>query len=272
MYLINGIPLDNDARGWVVLRGGTSAFSGIVKRLTQVTVPGYDGYFRAPSSRMEQTLIFRMKTPLTGLESLLSLLDQPNLLVSKEGDATKNAPAELVSAIPSGQFPMDELIYLTVTLSVFGAAWRSVAATIFGPDTVSNPVQEFYLLDGISAPVRDMDVFIGGVIGQFDLRDSQGSWLKSTAAWSPNTTSTGVLYVGATGQTFVANTASPWVAVSDAGNLVDVSGDGGFKITPAFVNGNPDVRRGHLTLTTLTQTSATIRVRAKGAYSMQLGS
>lgn len=270
MYSINGVPLDNEAKGWVLLRGGTSAIGGITKTITKVNVPGYDGYFRAPSDRTEQTLIFNMKSTLEGLESLMALLDQPGLTIQLTGDSDREAFAELVSAIPSGEFPADEKVYLTVTLNVYGAAWRDTDATIFGPTTISDPVQEVYLLNGISASVRDMDVFISGVFGQFTLVDSGGSWLKTVAAW-PGSAGTGMLYVGATGQAFVANTANPWVPVSDAGHLVDVSGGGGFKITPEVVGGDPDVRRGHLTLTTLSQTSATIRVRAKNAYSMQHG-
>lgn len=271
MYSVNGINLDDEDRGWRVLRKGTQAIFGITKRLTSVVVPGYDGVFKAPSTRSEQPLIFQVLSKRENVEELLALLDRPTLIVTKNDDPTRSAAGELVSAIPSGEFPFDDLVYITVTININGGAWRSVTSTITGPITITDPVQQITLLDGISAPIRDMDVFIGGVIGQFQLVDSQGSWLKSTQAWVPNTSGTGMLYVGATGQTFVANVANPWTPVSDAGHLVDVSGGGGFKMTPELVSGDPAVRRAHLTLTTLTQTSATIRVRAKNAYSMQYG-
>lgn len=270
MYSINGVALNDPTKGWVVLRKGTRAVSGVTKQITKVNVPGYDGYFRAPSTRNEQVLVFNVKTPLDRAEELLALLDSPSLSVQKDGDATREAFAELVSAIPDGEYPKDSIIYITVTLNVYGAAWSDVTATITGPVTVTDPVQQITLLEGISAPVRDMDVFLSGVFGQFQLVDSAGSWLKSTAAW-PGSAGTGMLYIGSTGQTFVANVASPWTPVSDAGHLVDVSGGGGFKITPELAVGDPTTRRGHLTLTTLTQTSTTIRVRAKNAYSMQYG-
>lgn len=270
MYSINDVDLNNPDRGWVVLRKGTQAVSGVTKALTKVNVPGYDGYFRAPSTRTEQILVFNMLSPLTELENLLALLTAPSLAVRRDDDPTREAYAELVSAIPSGEYPKDSMVTLTVTLSVYGAAWRDSVMNVYGPTVVSNPIQSVIVLPGLSAPVRDMDVFISGVFGQFTLLDSGGSWVKSTAAW-PGSSTTGMLYVGATGQVFIANTSSPWVPVSDAGHLVDVSGGGGFKITPEIIGGDPSTRQGRLTLTTLTQTSTNITVRAKGAYSMQFG-
>ena len=270
MYLINDVNLDDPSRGWELLRGGTNIIPGITKSVSQVTVPGYDGYFRAPSDKVAPPLILRVKSSLSSLEALLALVDSPTLTVKKSDDLTREVPAELLSALTSGEFPEDEKVYLTITLNLFGTAWRDVDSTTYGPTTVADPIQSFVVMDGLSAPVRDMDIFLSGVFDQFELEDSNGSWLKSTAAWSGSGT-TGMLYVGATGQVFVANTSDPWVPVSDAGHLVDVSGGGGFKITPEIVGGNPDVRQGRLTLTTLDQTSVALTIRGKGAYAMQFG-
>jgi len=270
MYSLNGIQLDNEAKGWRVLRRGTQVLSGISKELTKVKVPGYDGYFRAPSTRSEQMMIINVRTPLESLEELMALVATPTVVVTKDGDATREAIAELVSAIPSGDFPEDSLVDLTITLNVWGAAWRDVTATVYGPYTVADPVMDIEILTGISAPIRDFDVFLAGDFDEFELVDDGGSWLKSTASWTGSGT-TGMLYVGSTGQTFLANTTSPWVPVSDAGHLVDVSGGGGFKITPQNEVGDPSSRHGKLTLTTLEQTSTAISIRAKGAYAMQYG-
>lgn len=267
MYSINGVPLDEGVSGgWRVLRTGTNTQGGITNSLNKVPVPERPGYNPAPHTFTEQIVVFNVHTPWDRLDELLALCGDAHTL-TRTDDSTKEARIQLASAIPSSEMPCDNKFKVTVTLVLYEGVWRDVSAVVEGPTDITSPTQSFTMLGGLSAPIYDADVFIRGVFGEFVLTDSGGSFLKTTTAW-PGTASTGLLYVGSTGQAFLANESNPWVPVSDAGQYVDVSGNGGFRLTPAFVSGDPANRRVELTLTTLTQTSTTLRVRAKRAYRM----
>lgn len=265
-YSINGIPLHDASRGWRTLRDGTQTQGGITKSLSKVGSPGRPGYTPAPSTFTEQAIIFVVSCARSNLDSLLTLCDAANTL-TRTDDSTKFAKVQLASALVNGDAPMDTSFEVTITLIAYEGAWRDVSDNDFGPVAVTTPVQSFQLFTDISAPVFDAQVFIRGVFGQFTLTDSDGSSLKTTQAW-PGTATTGLLYIGATQQAFFANDSSPFVPVSDAGQYVDVSGNGGFRLTPSMVSGNPATRQVSLSLTTLSQTSTTLRVRAKRAYRM----
>lgn len=265
-YSINGIALHDQTRGWRILRDGTNTQGGITKTQNRVTIPGRPGYKPAPSTYTEQLIIFVVRTTRAGLEPLLTLCEAATTL-SRTDDPTKEAYVELVSALPSSDAPMDAMFDVTIALSAYEGVWRDVAAVTVGPTTIASPVQAFNILSGLSGPIFDGDIFIRGVFGEFTLVDAAGSFLKTTKAW-PGSSTTGLLYSGSTNQAFLANESSPWTPVSDRSQYVDVSGNGGFRMTPQMVSGNPSVRQVELSLTTLTQTSTTFRVRAKRAYRM----
>lgn len=266
MYSINGISIHDATRGWRVLRAGTNTQGGITNALSKTPAPGRNGYVPSPHTFSEQIIVFVVRVTRASLDSLLTLCAAATIL-SLTSDATKEMRVELSSAIPSGDAPFDAEFDVTVTLSAYEGVWRDVTTVTVGPTTIATPTQTLTMLSDISAPVSDMNIFLRGVFGQFTLVDSGGSWLKTTQAWSGLST-TGLLYVGSTGQAFLANESSPWTPVSDMSQFVDVSGNGGFKLTPSMVSGNPAVRQVSLSLTTLTQTSTTLRVQAKRAYRM----
>lgn len=266
MYSINGVPLKDDTRGWRILRSGSQSQGGVTNSLNKVNATGFDGYFPAPHTFTEQVIVFVIRCPRTSLDSLLTLLASASTL-SRTDDSTKVANVELASAIPSSDAPLDAHFDVTATFMVYQGVWRDVTVVDVGPTSITTPIQTFTMLSDISAPVSDMSIFIRGVFGEFTLTDSGGSFLKTSQAW-PGTASTGILYTGTSGQAFLANESSPWVPVSDASQYVDTSGNGGFKFTPQIISNNPDNRQVSLSLTTLTQTSTTLRVRAKRAYRM----
>ena len=266
MYSINSVALDNPSRGWYILRNGTETQGGITNVLTKVPVPGRNGYRPAPTTFTEQTLVFVVRTPWAGLDDLLTLCGAATTL-SRTDDNTKEARVQLASAIPASNAPSDGWFNVTVTLLVYEGVWRDVTTVVTGPVSITTPSQTLTMLSNISAPVEDMDFFLRGVFGQFTLIDSGGSWIKTTQAW-PGSGSTGLLYIGSTGQAFAAAESSPWVPVSDASQYISTSGNGGFQLTPKIISGDPSNREVSLVLTTLTQTSTTLRVRAKRAYRM----
>ena len=270
MYSINGIPLHDALRGWRILRAGTNTQGGITKTIGKVASPGRPGYNPAPSTFTEQLIIFNMRVSRPGLETLLALCDAATTL-TRTDDPTKSAAVELSSAIPSSDAPLDAMFDVTVTLIAYQGAWRDVSfpagADGISPIAITTPVQAITAMSDLSSPVFDGSLFLRGVFGQFTLTDSAGSSLKTTRAW-PGTSSIGLLFFGSTNQAFFANETDPFTPVSDASQYIDVSGNGGFRMTPKMVSGNPATRRVELSLTTLTQPSTTLRLKAKRAYRM----
>lgn len=266
MYSINGVSLHEGHQGWRILRDGTNTQGGITNSIVKVGSPGRPGYVPAPTTYTEQILIFMVRTPRNRLDALLALCAEAHTLTRTDDD-TKEAYVELVSAIPDSDAPFDGVFNVTVTLSVYEGVWRDVEPVVFGAAAISSPTQQFQLFPGLSAPIFDADIFIRGVFGEFRLTDSGGSVLKTTRAW-PGLSTTGLLFVGRTGQAFRANESDPWTPVADASQYVDQSGNGGFRFTPRLVSGNPAERRAEVSLTTLSQTSTTLRVRGKRAYRM----
>lgn len=266
MYSLNGIPLHEGHAGWRILRAGTNTQGGITNTLIKNPNPNRPGYSQAPSTYTEQVIVLVVRTPRSRLDELLALCADAATL-TRTDDTTKEMLVELASAIPSSDAPFDNMHDVTIALSAPQGVWRDKTAEVVGPTSVTTPVQDFQILSGLSAPIYDMDFFLRGVFGDFTLVDSGGSWVRTRRSWA-GSASTGLLYIGSTQQLFTASESNPWVPVADLSSHVDVSAHGGFRFTPKMVSGNPTTRRVEFKLTTITQTSTTLRVRAKRAYRM----
>jgi hypothetical protein len=266
MYSLNGISLHEGHAGWRILRSGTNTQGGITNAINRVPAPGRNGYTPTATTFSEQIIVFVVRTPRSRLDELLALCSAASILTRTE-DASKQMYVELASALPESKAPLDATFDVSITLSAYRGVWRDATLQTFGPTNITSPTQAFTMFNNISAPIADMDIFISGVFGQFTLVDSGGSFLKTRKAW-PGSSTTGIAYFGSTGQAFKANSTNPWVALADASQYVDTSGNGGLQLTPKLVSGNPANRRVELSLTTLSQTSTQLLVRAKRAYRM----
>jgi len=276
-YSINGVNLGRgmNSMGWAIMRAGTDQLAGITRSLNKVTVPGYDGYFRAPSDRTEQMMIFNIRTPRENLESLLAVLahtgydaNHPGFGVVELSIASGKASYfELASAIPApSDHPSDSSVKVTATLSIPHGAWRDVSPTTTTTTIDTNPKTISAIGSGISLPIRDADIFIQGNVGStIQITDSAGSWLRTSSAYSFST-GYGVFYQGSTGRAFQATNASPWVPTGDLGYAVDASGGGGFRMTPKFDPTTPDTRAVELTVLSTLLSSVSLKVRWRGAY------
>lgn len=273
MYTINSIPLDNETYGWSLLRR-TQIISGYSKRLQNVEIPGRAGVLPGvPATRgaVSSTLVIR--TPGMHVETLYSLFEQNGGVgyLELDDDPTRRATFELGSIESTGITAKDELVNVSVTIRIPTADWRDLTQTSVGPTSVTAPVQTFNLMTGISADIRDMDIVIGGAFGNFELKDlGSGSWLKTVKTWAFAGTN-GLLYIGATGQAFRVANSAPWTPLEDVTDMIDVSGGGGFRMTPRTVSGNPSNRRAELQLTTTAQSGVTFRMRGYNAYIMRKG-
>lgn len=274
-YSINGVNIGYSTAnnfGWVLLRNGTSQLGGITRSLNKVSVPGYDGYFQAPSTRTGQVLVFTIQTPRANLESLMAVLSHtgydPNFprlgKIEVSSGAGKAAYFELASAIPSSSQSNDDFVRVTATLEVPFGGWRDQATTQTTIAVTTNPTVSTAVGTGSSLEIPDMDVFIQGNVGTMQIVDSKGSWLRTTSAYT-FASGTGIFYQGSTGRAFSATNASPWVSTGDLGYAVDASG-GGFKMTPKFNPTTPNTRSVELTILSVLLSSVQVLVRWRGAH------
>lgn len=274
-YIINGVNMARatlNTMGWFIMRDQTAQLTGVSRSVSKVTVPGYDGYFVAPSTRTEQVMVFNIRSPRANLESLMAMLQYtgydpnfPNLGVIELTTSTgKAAYYDLVSAIPASDEPNDVWVNVTTTLNIPYGGWRDKATTETDTSITTNPQTITTLAPGISLPIRDMDLFIQGNVGTMQITDSGGSWLRTTAGYV-YASGYGIFYQGATGRAFSATTSAPWVAVQDISFAVDTSG-GGFKMTPQFDPTVPATRSVSLNVLTTTLTGITLKARLRGAY------
>lgn len=273
MYSVNGTPLDNDALGWYLLRR-TQLITQVTKRLTNVEVPGRHGVLSGIAAfRGAPTSTLVVRSPGENVEALYSLFTQNNGVgyLSLTDDSTREALFELASIDAQGITAMDELVNVTITIRFPTADWRAANETTVAPSAVTGAVTYYEVLDGISADISDGSFVVLGNFGNFELVDEgSGSWLKTIGTW-PFSAGTGLLYVGATGQGFTVSSGAPWTPVSDASQYLDVSGGGGFRMTPYLRAGDPTDRTARLKLTVTSTGGVSFGVRAKNAYAMRNG-
>jgi hypothetical protein len=274
-YTINGVSMGRgsmNSMGWAIMRAGTSQLGGITKDINRISVPGYDGYFQAPSNRTEQVLVFNILTPRENLEALMAVLAHvgydaafPTLgRIEVSVASGKAAYYELVSAIPASDQPSDKYVSVTATLNIPYGGWRDVATTETTQSITTNPQVVTAIGAGVSLPIRDMDVFIQGDVGTMQITDSAGSWLKTTTTYV-YASGYGLFYQGSTGRAFKAANGTPYTPVADLGFAVDVSG-GGFKMTPKFNPATPNTRSVELTVLSLLLSGVSLKVRWRGGY------
>lgn len=275
LYSINGVSMGKPSAnsfGWAIMRAGTNQLGGITRSLNKVTVPGYDGYFQAPSTRTEQIMVFNIRSPRENVEALMAVLAHtgydtnfPTLgRIEVSGATGKAAYYELASAIPASDYANDSTVIVTATLSIPYGGWRDISTTETTTNITTNPQTITTIGAGISLPIRDMDVFIGGDVGTIQITDSGGSWLRTRSAYVYSAGS-GIFYQGSTGRAYLATDASPWEATADLGHAIDSSG-GGFQITPKFTVTTPNTRTTQLTVLSTLLTGVSLKVRWRGAY------
>lgn len=276
-YTINGVDMSSrssNPMGWAIMREGTQQLAGVNRSINKVNVPGYDGYFIAPSTRTEQVMIFNISTPRENLEALLAVLalvgydsNFPTLGKIEVSVSTGTAAYyDLVSAIPSSDSPNDSLVMVTATLNIPYGGWRDEATTTTTTSITTTP-QTVALASGLSLPIRDADLFIQGDVGTFQINDNAGSWIRTTSDYV-YASGKGIFFQGSTGRAFSATTGDPWTPVADISYAIDTSG-GGFKMTPKFDPATPNTRAVSLQVLSLLLTGVSLKVRFRSAYVMK---
>lgn len=271
MYSANGIALDDRTKNWRMLRG-TQLITQVNKRLSSVTVPGRHGVVPGIQAlKNAPTATIQIRCPGESVHLLYTIFEKNGGqgLLTLTDDTSRAAVFEVTSLDTQGITAFDELVTFTATVRFPTADWRETALSTMASTSVTDPVQEFQYFEGMTADIADMDIFVGGDFGNFELQDTvSGSWIHTAQTW-PHVADTGLLYVGSTGQAFRAATASPWTPTADMSDYIDVSG-GGFRITPDW-DTDPSDTIGTLELTTTSQSGVTFRVRGYNAFTLRNG-
>lgn len=272
MYSVNTVPLDNEQFGWHLLRR-TQLLTGINKALVSVDVPGRHGVLRGiPAYKGAPSATLVIRTPGETLEDLYALFEKNggSGFLSLTEDDSRVAVFELASIDAQGINAEDELVNVSVTVRFPTADWRATTLTDTGALSLSSPVTTHSVFPGISADITDAGIFLGGPFGNFELRDAgSGSWIK-TASTPPIDAGYGLLYVGATGQAYLATQAAPWTPLADMSQYLTVSGGGGFRIAPTW-DVDPSDRIAKLVLTVTNTSGVVFRARAFNAYALRNG-
>lgn len=263
MWTVCGVPLHNPTHGWDLLRA-TKAIPTRTRNVSQLGRPGRSGYKKLPAPSTAPRLTFVVRAPLSTLEALIALFEQPDAWISRGG--SRRAAIDVLTLTPKGLNHADFDVELTAVVAIPGVHFRDTDETIGSPVTIANPVQTVDVLPGISGEVDDAMVFVGGAFDEVEIRDSRGSFVRTTASWAHP--GYGLLHLCETRQSFRATVANPWVPLADVSERIETSGTSGLVIFPYLIGGDPTNRVGRLRVTTEEQTGVTFRIRARGAYAI----
>lgn len=264
VYLVNGIALDDDTRGWVC-RDESRPLAQFDVELTSLQAAGRDGV--VPGLRRRQgapTIMLMVETPEEHQQALRSLFTQKTLILT---NPTKypdlQAPVELVGRSPFGYGDADEVVELTVMLRIPELFWRDDTVTTSDAAALGSGSVQVEVMAGLSAPVRDALVRIKGGVTDLRVADADGSWFEYGAALANGHY---LRFDSATGQAWDTN-SDTWTGGTEVTGYIS-TGPGAYplELTPQFTT-DPDDRSALLTVTSDTRTGApTIEVRGQRAY------
>jgi len=264
MYSICDIPLDNEAMGWSI-QSDSEFMPELQMESTELRTPGIDGYKKiSRSPRIAPTLPLVIRTPKENLNTLMALFAQDDAYISLVDTPTRRAFFELYSMKPKGLTPFDETVEVSIALGIPGVYWRDRDMTYGVSQPIANPVEYFNVFPDISGKINDAQIFVGGAFGHVEVRDSGGSFVRTTKIWAHP--GYGMLYIAETRRAFMATVADPWIPLGDVSDGIATSGGSRFQIEPYLIADDPDDRTGRIKVTTDNQSGVTFRVAARGAY------
>jgi hypothetical protein len=264
VFSLNGVPLDNPARGWLV-RDLTSPLTSIDTELAELAIAGRDGVQTLDQRprNVGGPLPFVIEAPRSGLPALRTVLRQRPLTLTWTEYPELEALVDHVSRFPQGIGNADEVVEVNVMFRIPGVYWRDIAESTSDPVVLASASQVVEVFPGISAPVVDALVRVKGGAGGLRVEDAGGSFFTYGQALDAGD------YLR-----FDSRTGRAWVTDTDTWTGgVEVSGyiDGGpsaypLELSPVF-DSDPDDTRAVLTVTTTSRTSSpTIEVRGHGAH------
>lgn len=263
MYQINGVALDNEARGWALL-SPTKPLSEYVRDVVSLRIPGRDGFAPVRGSMGSPVLPFVIETPNgASYEQLLALLMKPNGTLRLAAAPTREIGFEFLSDTYAGYGDADAVLEITALLRLNTVWWRDITAVTNSPTAIASASQVVNVLDGLSAPVRDAIIRVAGSITGVKVADSQGAWVRYPQALPAGSY---LRFHADTGRAFVTTTDTWTGGTEVTGQIENGPGPYLFEATPYFTT-DPGARVARLTVTSDARAgSPTIEVRGKRAY------
>lgn len=264
MFSINGITLDNPARGWVVLNSSDTTAGANMSR-PSLSRPGEDGTTPMPGTLEAPALGVVVGCRRSTLEALRSVFLQPTLNLGRLG-TPGTAVVELRDLSPAivGTGP-DPDMELKAVLSFPGVWFRGPVETFGVGPGFDSSTTELDCFPGISGKITDALIRVTDV-PSFRVTDSAGSFIQYADTVPAGT---GLRIDTATGRGWLA---APWDWTG--GTEVDPlalsfgRGPGFLTITPTFTD--PDDRTGRLTISVGSgaRTGSTLEVQGRNAHNV----
>lgn len=229
-YSINGIPLDNPAVGWEVVRGSIPVM-GYENSAPTSESWGRDGSHALPGTRTSASLQLLIKHTNATRSDLYNLMTEPELTLRDSERPEWFAKARLLTATPEKFYGHKDWGVDLFVLSVPRGTWRAAVVTsILTPAAPAGATHTIF--SGISAPVQDALVRLKGPIQNAQVLDSRGSFV----------TFKGTIAAGqygrfdmATGRAWLTTTDT-WSGGTEISGEVDYGGPRGiFELTPKLV-------------------------------------
>lgn len=260
MFSLNGHPLTNPALDWET-SAKSQPRSPLTYERTSLVIPGRDGVEPGLEYRVEPpSIVLETITTEAGLDPLQALYGSDPLLLTWQG---RGAEVEVMSTTPVTDSPAEEsdIVRFSAVLRITGVYWRDLEETTTEPlalDAASVAVPAF---PGITGPVRDATIRVGGQVSNLKLTGLDGSWISYQAelpagSWLRIDQRAGRAWLTPT---------DTWAGGAEVSGLLGF-GRGPYPLTiaPAFTD--PADRTGLLTVTSSARAGASIEVRGRGAY------
>jgi hypothetical protein len=260
MYALDGVSLNNDAYGWYLTPESEIAFEYSMNR-SSVQFPGRDGVEPSPGWLEGTTSKLVIECPLSAQGTVLALLRSGKQLTSEASGYVLDVEFMTSAVVDLNTFPaMCEITAVFRTRT----AWRDPLEATSAPAALTAASVTVDVLSGLSMPVRDAILRVGGAVTGLLITDSSGEWVSYGASLPAGSY---WRFHADTGRAFVTAT-NTWTGGTEVTGTSDWSGTGTpFQIEPMRPTPtDPIIRVGRLTVATATRSGATLEVRARRAF------
>lgn len=262
-YKINGVSLNDETRGWKLLRGSIPV-SALEFAASSFDLPGRDGSTTFIPTRRPVSFTFKVRSTLETRDDLLALFGGYGVYIHPEDTDREHFLANGYTLSSSVDEYHEALGFAvdTFIVEIPEGCWRD-ANTVTSPKlAAATPTATTNIFTGISAPVQDALVRIQGPIENAQVQDSGGSFFAVDGTIPPGAY---LRYESATGRAWMTS-GDTWVGGTELTGEIDMGGPRGlFEITPSF--SDPSTRVGKLILSQSSHgTGAGLSVRGSNAY------
>lgn len=260
LYSINGIALDDPARGWTVT-DSSEWVAGLSIARPSLTAPGVDGSLVMPGSVETPAISLVVSVPRSTLDDLRALLLQPQLNLGRAG--TPGAVyAELASLVPVRESIGDSPDFSAKVVLKLPGVWFRGDVETSPSAALTADGQVVRVFQGISGRITDALVRVTDITNPM-VADSAGSFMAYSGTVGP---SQFLRMHAETGRAWLTGTDT-WAGGTEVDPLLVSYGMGPnfFAINPSFTD--PSDRAGSLTVTASARgAGAALAVQGRNAY------